>query len=102
MTPFMTTLCRARESAQGELSGVLHVDGTSRLHAVTPERAPALAEILHEYERRTGRRALLNTSLNGSGEPIVGSENDAVAFFASHAAVDALLLDEVLVERRVS
>jgi carbamoyltransferase len=102
MTPFMTTLCRARETAHAELSGVLHVDGTSRLHAVTPERAPALAEILGEYERRTGRRALLNTSLNGSGEPIVGSENDAVAFFASHAAVDALLLDDVLVERRAS
>ncbi|HEX6273676.1 MAG TPA: carbamoyltransferase C-terminal domain-containing protein, partial [Polyangiaceae bacterium] len=102
MTPFMTTVCRARDAALDELSGVVHVDGTSRLHAVTPERAPALAELLGEYEARTGRRALLNTSLNGAGEPIAGSENDAVAFFASHASVQALVLDDVLVERRAS
>jgi hypothetical protein len=42
------------------------------------------------YEARTGRRALLNTSLNGAGEPIAGSENDAVAFFASHRALGGL------------
>jgi carbamoyltransferase len=102
MTPFMTTVCRARDAALPELSGVVHVDGTSRLHSVTPERAPALAQILAEYERRTGYRALLNTSLNGAREPIAGSETDAIAFFASHRAVDALLLDDVLVERRPS
>jgi carbamoyltransferase len=102
MTPFMTTVCRAREAARDELSGVVHVDGTSRLHAVSPERAPALAAILAEYSARTGHRALLNTSLNGAGEPIAGSENDAVAFLVSHGAVDALLLDDVLVERRAS
>jgi carbamoyltransferase len=100
MTPFMTTVCRPRESALRELSGVVHVDGTSRLHSVSNERAPALTELLDEYERSTGRRALLDTSLNGAGEPIAGSENDAVAFFAAHRAVDALLLDDVLVERR--
>jgi predicted NodU family carbamoyl transferase len=67
---------------------------------VSPERAPALAELLAEYERSTGHRALLDTSLNGAGEAIAGSENDAVAFFAAHRVVDALLLDDVLIERR--
>jgi carbamoyltransferase len=102
MTPFMTTVCRARENALGELAAVVHVDGTSRMHCVTHERSPVLAELLGEYERLTGNRALLNTSLNGPGEPIAGNENDALLFFAARRAVDALLLDDALVERGVA
>jgi carbamoyltransferase len=42
---------------------------------------------------------VLNTSLNGPGEPIVASATDAVAFFAAHG-VDALVVGSSLVTRR--
>jgi carbamoyltransferase len=41
---------------------------------------------------------LLNTSLNGQGEPIVATEADALAFFLSHP-VDGLIIDDVLITR---
>jgi carbamoyltransferase len=41
---------------------------------------------------------VLNTSLNGAGDPIVASGEDALAFFLRHA-VDALILEDLVIER---
>lgn len=96
MTPFMTTVCpvRAREA----LAAVTHVDGTARVQTVTAGSAPLLDAILREVDRRTGTPVVLNTSLNGPGEPIVGGATDALAFFTTHP-VDAMILGDLLLER---
>lgn len=41
---------------------------------------------------------VLNTSLNGAGEPIVGSGEDALAFWLRHGA-DALVVGDLVIER---
>jgi carbamoyltransferase len=41
---------------------------------------------------------VLNTSLNGAGEPIVASGEDALAFWLRHP-VDALVIDDLVIER---
>jgi carbamoyltransferase len=56
---------------------------------------------LVEFGELTGHPILANTSLNGPGEPIVETPEDALDFFLSHPDVDALLLSGILV-RRVS
>jgi carbamoyltransferase len=99
MTPFMTTTCAVRAAAQEGLAAVVHADGSSRLHTVTPEASPLLAETLRQYQPEGGFAAVLNTSLNGAGEPIVGSAADALAFYTKHRAVDALVIDDMLVVR---
>jgi carbamoyltransferase len=99
MTPFMTTVCNVRDEARDRLEAVTHVDGTARVQTVTPESAPFLARILLEVEGRAGTPVVLNTSLNGPGEPIVASATDALAFFTAHP-VDAMLIDDLLFERR--
>ncbi len=91
MTPFMVTVCDVKESAKEKLRAVTHVDGTARVQTVTAESAPLLASVLQELERRGRIPVVLNTSLNGAGEPIVGSGEDALAFFDSHP-VDAMLV----------
>ncbi len=98
MTPFMTTVRRARDDAPASLEATTHVDGTARVQTVTPASSPELCAILGELDRRTGVPVALNTSLNGAREPIAASAADVIAFFAAHG-VDAMICGDVLVER---
>jgi carbamoyltransferase len=98
MTPFMTTVRGIRPGREGALGAVRHVDGSARLQTVTEGSAPTLHRVLQEVERHTGVPAVLNTSLNGPGEPIVAGAADALGFFLAHP-VDALLLGDLLFER---
>ncbi|MCW5809364.1 MAG: hypothetical protein KIT84_00005, partial [Labilithrix sp.] len=96
MTPFMTTVCPVRDPEA--LAAVTHVDGTARVQTVTAASAPFLDAVLREVGRRTDVPVVLNTSLNGAGEPIVADATDALAFFTAHPA-DAMLIGDLLFER---
>jgi carbamoyltransferase len=99
MAPYMTTIGTVREGKAAELGAITHVDGTARVQTVTEASAPDLFAVLTELGKRNGVPISLNTSLNGNGEPIVGSEADALGFFASHS-VDAMVVGDVLLERK--
>jgi carbamoyltransferase len=99
MTPFMTTVSRVRDEARDTLRAVTHVDGTARLQTVSASSSPELYSILSALESRGEAPIVLNTSLNGPGQPMVASATDALAFFASHG-VDALVVGRSLVTRR--
>jgi carbamoyltransferase len=99
MAPFMTTVGTVRSDRRADLNAVTHVDGTARVQTVTETSAPDLFAILERLDDLTGVPVVLNTSLNGNGEPIVGSETDAVTFFMSHP-VDAMVVGDVVLQRR--
>jgi carbamoyltransferase len=101
MTPFMTTVCPVLAGARDELAAVTHVDGTARVQTVNERSAPFLARVLGGVGERVGTPVVLNTSLNGAGEPIVASANDALAFFAAHR-VDAMLIGDLVLTREKS
>jgi len=96
LAPFMTTIADVKSEARAKLEAVTHVDGTARLQTVSA--GSQVGELLERVGRETGVPVLLNTSLNGQGDPIVATEADALAFFLAHP-VDALLIDDVLIER---
>jgi len=101
MTPFMTTVCRTAPERAAALPAVVHVDGTARVQTVTAASAPDLEPILAAVGRETGVPVVLNTSLNGAGEPIVAGPVEALAFFLQHP-VDALVIGDALIERSAS
>jgi carbamoyltransferase len=74
------------------LAAVTHVDGSARVQTVTPENG-RFHSLLRAFERLTGVPALLNTSMNGPGEPIVETPEQAVAFLRRSGA-DVLYLEE--------
>jgi carbamoyltransferase len=90
LTPFMTTVCRVRDP--GVLAAVTHVDGTARVQTVADDAA--LAPVL----RALPQPLVLNTSLNGPGEPIIASEQDALAFLLGHP-IDALVLGDLVITK---
>ena len=80
------------------LAGVISVGGTCRPQLV-PDNAPGeFAELLREARARWGVAAVLNTSFNIHGEPIVCSPAEAIDVFLRSGA-DALAIGPFLVER---
>ncbi|MGV3624856.1 MAG: carbamoyltransferase C-terminal domain-containing protein, partial [Archangium sp.] len=96
LTPFMTTVADVNVAHGAKLEAVTHFDGTARLQTVRGDTLHG--ELLGRIGAQTGAPVLLNTSLNGQGEPIVATEADALAFLLAHP-VDALLVDDALIRR---
>ncbi|SDN48897.1 carbamoyltransferase [Fictibacillus solisalsi] len=82
-----------------EIEAVSHIDGTARVQTVTRKSNPIFYALLEHYKNLTGIPLLLNTSFNGSGEPIVESPKDAINSYI-HLGLDVLIMDEFIIERR--
>jgi len=93
---FMTISLRASPALAAACPAVVHVDGTVRAQLVDESGAPFLAAVLAQYEKHSGLPALINTSFNIHGEPIVGDLGDAVRAFAM-ARLDYLLVEDCLI-----
>jgi carbamoyltransferase len=64
---------------RGDLQAAIHAsDFTARPEVVYEDWNPSFHRVLKQYEARTGRGGLLNTSFNLHGFPIVNSPEDAV------------------------
>lgn len=76
-----------------EIEGCVHVDGTSRIQVIF-EKAQNhfMFEILEYLEEEFKLRALINTSFNSKGTPIVHTNEQAVKT-AKMMKLDALVLD---------
>ncbi len=81
----------------GEFSGALHFDGTSRLQVSREgERSHRILELFFKI---TGSRALINTSFNRRGEPIVETPVDAIKTFLN-TEIDYLILEDFWLSKK--
>ena len=87
----MTVAVDATSAFRDECPGAVHLDGTTRAQVVSPASDPNLHELVIEHRRTGGGPALINTSLNLHGEPIVHTPEDAVRTFLA-SGLDALFL----------
>jgi len=60
---------------------VTHVDYSARVQTVHKETNPRYHELIHRFKARTGCPAIVNTSFNVRGEPIVCTPEDAFHCF---------------------
>jgi carbamoyltransferase len=97
--PFMQIAADVRAEFRARLPAITHVDGTARLQTVDPANAPFLHALLTRFNERTGCPVLLNTSLNGPGQPLTETPEDSLATFAT-TAMHALVLPPFLVRKR--
>ena len=81
-SPYMMLAFRTNPKRRDELVAALHPhDGTARAHLLEEAANPAYYRVVREFERRTGIGAVLNTSFNLHGEPLVCSADDAIDTF---------------------
>jgi carbamoyltransferase len=97
-SPYMLFVHRVRDSWRDRIPAVVHVDGTARIQTVDPTTEPLVAELLTEFEARTGLPVVVNTSLNTAGRPMVDTPKEALELFGS-APVDLLALGPFAVRR---
>jgi carbamoyltransferase len=94
--PFMLVSVPLSDTGRDAMPGGSHVDGTARLQTVTGADGP-FRTLLEEIGIQSGLGAVLNTSFNGRGEPIVRTASEAVAS-AARMGLDALIIEDRLIE----
>jgi carbamoyltransferase len=97
-TPFMTLTFQVRPEKKGAIAAAVHVDGSARVQSVTREQNERYYDLIKSFAAKTGVPAVLNTSFNLKGEPIVNSPFDAIRTFYT-SGLDALILDRCLIAK---
>lgn len=96
--PYMIMAFSATEEARKTIPAVVHVDGTMRIQTVDRRSSPLFHNLLLAFEKRTGVAAVLNTSFNIKGEPLVCSPRDALRTFWS-TGLDVLAIGSFIVKK---
>jgi carbamoyltransferase len=87
-----------RDDVQKCLRAGLHVDGTTRPQVVFADEQPLYFELLKEVGQRLGLAAVINTSFNESGYPLVNSATQALAIFA-RTHMDVLVVGQTVIRK---
>ena len=96
-SPFMTEIFSASSQARDILPAAVHIDGTARVQTVSAD-APKFYDLISQFFDLTGVPAVLNTSFNIAGEPIVCSPFDAIRSFHS-SPLDRLVIGDFVVKK---
>lgn len=95
-SPYM--LYTAPVKQPDKIPAVTHVDNTARFQTVREETNPDAYKILQEFKKITGIPVLLNTSLNGKGQPIFEYEKHAYKFW-DEIPIDMMVIHGTVLER---
>lgn len=98
---WMQMVAAVKGESVDAVKAATHVDGTNRVQACTAEENPRFHRLLSAYGETSGLSALLNTSLNESGYPIVATPSEALLLFA-RTDLDTLVLNDSVVRKVVS
>ena len=98
-SPFMTIAFETKDGKNKFPAGVHQADGTARAQLLKKEHNPILWNLIFKFYEKTGIPALLNTSFNLHGEPIVRTIQDALRVF-DKSELEVLWLDEHIIEKK--
>jgi carbamoyltransferase len=98
-SPYMNQVGFATDIARKKVSGVIHVDGSSRLQTVSKYENEIFHALITEFHKITNIPLVANTSFNYNGEPIVESPFDAIRSFLS-MDIDLLVMDQYIIRKR--
>ena len=99
-SPYMMLAFPTNAKRREEIVAAVHpADGTARPQILEESWNPEYYRVIREFERRTGIGAVLNTSFNLHGEPIVCSPADAVDTF-ERSGLPHLALGHFLISKR--
>jgi carbamoyltransferase len=99
VSPYMNYVHWILPAHRERLAALSHPDGSTRAQSLPEDEDPALYAIIAAFGELTGYPILVNTSLNGPGQPILETPDHAMTFFLEHRDIDHLLADELLISR---
>ncbi len=98
-SPFMTIAFETKDGKNKFPAAVHQADGTARAQLVKKEQNPILWNLIFKFYEKTGIPALLNTSFNLHGEPIVRTIQDALRVF-DKSELEVLWLNEHIIYKK--
>lgn len=102
ISPYMNFVHHIHTEHQDALPALYHPDSSTRAQTLDQKEDPFLHEIIGAFGDLTGYPILVNTSLNGRGEPILQTYEQAIHFFREKDDIDVLLLDDMAYERNLN
>ena len=84
---------RVRKGVQGRFPALAHYDGTARHQSVSREDEPWIHSLLLAVGRITGLAALINTSFNSRGKPIVNTVSESLEMLDTLPDLDFLVIE---------
>ncbi len=97
----MLTVNRVRVEAVPLVRGAMHIDGTTRVQVCAHSDNPRFHELLSAFAMRRGLGALLNTSFNERGYPMVASPVGALLMFA-RTDMDVLVIENLVIKKSMA
>jgi len=98
LSNFLLTVSRVRNDKRRMIPAAWFSDGLARVHTVSRKTNPLFWRLLNKFGEKTGVPALLNTSFNLTGEPIVCAPREAVRGY-SCSGIDALVINHFLLQK---
>ena len=93
---YMNFVFNAKEKTKTKYSGIVHIDGTSRVQTVDKTQNKKLYSLIQEFYKITNCPMLINTSLNIRG-PIALNPTDAFNYF-KESETKCLVLNNWVIE----
>jgi carbamoyltransferase len=95
---FMISSFAVNPQRRSAIPAVVHVDGTARPQMVHRATNPRYYGLIENFGRLTGEYAILNTSFNVKGEPIVCHPREAIRCFFD-TGLDTLFLGSYMLNK---
>lgn len=92
-SPYM--LYTAKVKKPDKIPAVTHIDGSARFQTVNKETNLHYYKLIKAFKKLTKVPVLLNTSLNGNGQPILETQEDAKEFF-KNSNLDLMVINGII------
>ena len=96
---FMVTSFEVNDGIAERIPAVVHQDNTARPQIVRKENNARYYKLINEFREITGEGAILNTSFNIKGEPIVCTPREAIKCFYD-TGLDVLVLGSFIIKKK--
>ena len=98
-SPYMTIACDVKNGWGNRIPATTHVNNTARVQTVNKNVDPLYHSLIKQLFINTGRPAVLNTSFNIQGQPIVETPLQAISTFAG-CGIDNLIIGNYLISKQ--
>jgi carbamoyltransferase len=98
VSPYMLYSFKVKENKKDQISAIIHEDTTCRIQTIVKEQHPQVHNLLEEFHKVSGIPAILNTSFNDNGEPIVETPEDAIKSFLN-LDIDYLIMGNYVISK---
>ena len=97
-SPFMLFADQVKPDKEGLINAGVHVNNTSRIQTVNNRDNPFFYKVISHFKKISGVPAVINTSFNDKGEPIICSPEDALQCFIN-TEIDLLVLENNVIKK---